>query len=170
MGTQQILLIVLSVIIVGAAIAVGIEMFSAQSYSANKSALAADAQVYGTMVIQYYKTPVSLGGAGQKFSKDEGGNDANKIGSFIGWGLDDGVYNNGPNVIENENGKFILSLSDDDKTVIITAYGNEVRGDQRPVVVSKITFPEGLITAEVSDVSLDQVASGNSPSFNPLGD
>ena len=108
MGTQQILLIVLSVIIVGAAIAVGIEMFSAQSYSANKSALAADAQVYGTMVIQYYKTPVSLGGAGQDFMMNSSSKSdaADKIGSYIGWGLDDGVYNNGPSMIENENGKF----------------------------------------------------------------
>ncbi|MFA7213746.1 MAG: hypothetical protein WC111_07640, partial [Candidatus Cloacimonadaceae bacterium] len=65
MGTQQILLIVLSVIIVGAAIAVGIQMFNNQAYSANKSALAADAQSFATQIVQYYKTPESQGGAGR---------------------------------------------------------------------------------------------------------
>ena len=152
MGTQQILLIVLSVIIVGAAIGVGIQMFNAQSYSANKSALAADAQLYGTMVIQYYKTPTSLGGAGHNFSR--GGKSANPaadIGSFMGWGLDDGVYNNGPDVIENENGKFTVTLADD-KTVLITSVGNEVRSGKRAQVVTTITLPEGKITAVLSDV------------------
>ena len=52
MGTQQILLIVLSVIIVGVAIAVGIQMFNSQSYSSNKTAIAADAQSFATLVVQ----------------------------------------------------------------------------------------------------------------------
>lgn len=152
MGTQQIILIVLSVIIVGAAIGVGIGMFNAQSYSANKSAIAADAQLYGTMVIQYYRTPTSLGGAGHDFSRgDKNANPAEEIGLFMGWGLDDGIYGNGPHEIENENGKFTVSMGGDNK-VLITSVGNEVRGGKRAQVVTTITFPEGNITAEVSDV------------------
>lgn len=54
MGTQQILLIVLSVIIVGAAIAVGIDMFNRQDYTSNRSAAASDVQTYLTQVLQYY--------------------------------------------------------------------------------------------------------------------
>nr|MBC8383659.1 hypothetical protein [Candidatus Cloacimonadota bacterium] len=42
MGTQQILLIVLSVIIVGIAVAVGITMFNAQSVNSNRNACIAD--------------------------------------------------------------------------------------------------------------------------------
>lgn len=155
MGTQQILLIVLSVIIVGAAIGVGIEMFNAQSYSANKSALAADAHLYGTMVIQYYKTPASLGGANMNFYR--GGtheNPADDIGSFMGWGLDDGIYDNGPSVIENENGKFTVELVDEN-TVTITSLGNEVRNDKVSQVVTTIVLPEGKITAELSDVPVE---------------
>ena len=57
MGTQQILLIVLSVIIVGVAIAVGISMFNSQSYNSNKTAIASDAQGFAAQVVQYYKTP-----------------------------------------------------------------------------------------------------------------
>jgi flagellar basal body-associated protein FliL len=66
MGTQQILLIVLSVIIVGVAIAVGISMFNSQSYNSNKTAIASDAQSFATQAVQYYKTPESQGGAGGK--------------------------------------------------------------------------------------------------------
>ena len=71
MGTQQILLIVLSVIIVGAAIAVGIQMFNNQAYSANKSAIAADAQSYAAQVVQYYKTPASQGGGSNSIPESE---------------------------------------------------------------------------------------------------
>lgn len=64
MGTQQILLIVLSVIVVGAAIAVGIDMFNKQDYTSNRSAAAADVQLFLTQVLQYYKMPTQLGGLG----------------------------------------------------------------------------------------------------------
>lgn len=62
MGTQQILLVVLGVIIVGVAIAVGIQMFGDQSFASNKSMLASDAQAFATLAIQWYKAPVSHGG------------------------------------------------------------------------------------------------------------
>jgi hypothetical protein len=71
MGTQQILLIVLSVIIVGIAIAVGIMMFNNQAYNSNQSAIAGELQNYAAQVIQFWKTPVSQGGGGQ----DEANND-----------------------------------------------------------------------------------------------
>lgn len=156
MGTQQILLIVLSVIVVGAAIAVGIQMFNTQSYSSNKSALAADAQFYGTMVIQYYKTPLSLGGAGNDLMRN--GIDvteaSNNVGSFIGWGTDNVYYNNEDNEVVNQNGKFILNVIDKD-TVTITGIGNEVRNDKSPMVISTIEFPEGKITAVLNDVDVE---------------
>lgn len=146
MGTQQILLIVLSVIIVGAAIAVGIQMFNSQSYSANKSAIAADAQSYASQIVQYYKTPVSQGGAGGALlgtgepllSTDEA---AEKIGSFIGWG---GASTN------NENGKYFLVVTDNTE-VLIYGLGNEQKGTEKPAVQTTITLPAGSIKAEVID-------------------
>jgi len=62
MGTQQILLIVLSVIIVGIAVAVGISMFNTQSVAADQQAIAADLQSFGAQVLAYLKTPTSMGG------------------------------------------------------------------------------------------------------------
>jgi len=64
MGTQQLLLIVLGVIIVGIAIAVGITIFNNQSYNSNMQAVASELSHYGSMVIQWWKTPRAQGGAG----------------------------------------------------------------------------------------------------------
>lgn len=64
MGTQQILLIVLSVIIVGAAIAVGITMFTTQAVSSARQAVLMDMNNFAAQAMQYYRTPASLGGAG----------------------------------------------------------------------------------------------------------
>lgn len=64
MGTQQILLIVLSVIIVGAAVAVGIQMFQAQATNSARTAVMSDMNNIASMLVAYFKTPTSLGGAG----------------------------------------------------------------------------------------------------------
>ena len=157
MGTQQILLIVLSVIIVGAAIAVGIQMFNSQAYSANKSAIAADAQNYASQVVQYYKTPESQGGAG--------GKDANmtvaKIGGYIGFteggtgvDWDAGVYG-----IKNDNGVYTIATADINTTtegapkVTINGLGREEKDAKNPGIATTITFPAGTITAEATDVA-----------------
>ena len=145
MGTQQILLIVLSVIIVGAAIAVGIEMFNSQAYSSNKSAIAAEAQTYATQVVQFYKTPVSQGGLGGKLDNASKG----KINNYLGW--EEAGY-------ESPSGDFVVTSATADTadpskgTVVITGTGNNVRGTKKPQVVTTVTFPDGKIEAVLSDV------------------
>ena len=64
MGTQQILLIVLSVIIIGVAVAVGITMFSTQSSSSNRNALCAGLENIAAQAIAFYKTPEGMAGGG----------------------------------------------------------------------------------------------------------
>ena len=142
MGTQQILLIVLSVIIVGAAIAVGITMFNNQSYTSNKAAIAADAQNFATQVVQYYKTPASQGGADKTMANMT---DA-KIGDFIGW---QGT------TTTNENGTFTIGIevATSDTLVTITGKGKEVKGGKVPQIETKVKFPDGKITATASDVT-----------------
>ena len=68
MGMQQILLIVLSVIIVGVAIAVGITMFRTQAVNANRQAIANDLNNFAASAMAYYKTPESMGGGGRDFN------------------------------------------------------------------------------------------------------
>lgn len=163
MGTQQILLIVLSVIIVGAAIAVGIQMFNNQAYSSNKSAIAADAQSYASQVVQYYKTPESQGGAG---GKDENMT-AEKIGGYIGFVKGTGSGETPWAVteygIQNDNGVYTIASADIDVTtagapeVTINGLGREEKGKKNPGIATTITFPAGTITAVASD---EPVASG----------
>jgi hypothetical protein len=69
MGQQQLLLIVLGVIIVGIAIAVGISMFKSSAVDANRSAVASDLANLASKAQRYYRTPVELGGGGQKLCK-----------------------------------------------------------------------------------------------------
>jgi Tfp pilus assembly protein PilE len=68
MGQQQLLLIVLGVIIVGIAVVVGINVFTASSLEANKSALVADLQTIGSMAQQWYRKPAAMGGGGNTFT------------------------------------------------------------------------------------------------------
>ena len=143
MGTQQILLIVLSVIIVGAAIAVGIQMFNSQAYSANKSAIASDAQSFATQVVQFYKTPLSQGGAGKDGKKLITAD----IASYIGWGSN--------TTVDNDNGYYTILSDGTDTTeatiVTITGIGKEKNGSKIPTVVTTFTIDGETITAEVGD-------------------
>ncbi len=68
MGQQQLLLIVLGVIIVGIAIVVGINLFNANSVSANRDAVISDLNNIGAMAHQYYMKPTSMGGGGNSFA------------------------------------------------------------------------------------------------------
>jgi hypothetical protein len=68
MGQQQLLLIVLGVIVVGIAIAIGITLFSADAVSSNRDAVVSDLNSLGVKAIQHYKKPTSMGGGGNTFT------------------------------------------------------------------------------------------------------
>jgi hypothetical protein len=62
MGQQQLLLIILGVIIVGIAIAVGLSLFSAQSVQSNRDAIINDLNNLAAQAYQFRIRPVSMGG------------------------------------------------------------------------------------------------------------
>ena len=68
MGQQQLLLIVLSVIIVGIAVVVGINMFSASAASANLEAVTGDLLNLASRAQQFYVKPAGMGGGGNSFT------------------------------------------------------------------------------------------------------
>ena len=115
MGTQQILLIVLSVIIVGIAVAVGITMFNTQAQNANRQALVADANNFATQMIAYYKTPTSHGGGGRTF---EASMDTLEV--WLGF-TSGGVYS-------NDNGTYTLTRTNA-STIQIVGTGTEKGND-----------------------------------------
>ncbi|HEX7344784.1 MAG TPA: hypothetical protein VF398_10985 [bacterium] len=67
MGQQQLLLIVLSVIIVGIAVIVGINMFNDQAASSNLDALTADLVNLASRAQQHFRRPTAMGGGGGSF-------------------------------------------------------------------------------------------------------
>ena len=67
MGTQQILMIVLSVIVVGAAVAVGIQMFDTQSSNQARAALTTEVVQFAIQAQTWFRTPEIMGGGEGKF-------------------------------------------------------------------------------------------------------
>jgi len=64
LGTQQILMIILSVIVVGTAIAAGIQMFDRQYENQTKLMMAQEVTRLAQMCKAWYRTPVAMGGFG----------------------------------------------------------------------------------------------------------
>ena len=99
MGQQQLLLIILSVIIVGIAIAVGINMFQTNAVDSNRQAIISDVMNLGAKAHRYYRTPVSLAGGGQNFQG----------------------FHLSANESTNPNGQFIVSATQPSGTGNVTA-------------------------------------------------
>ena len=68
MGQQQLLLIILGVIIVGIAIAVGIAQFGAHSIASNKDGVSASLVNVAANAYQYKIRPTTLGGGGGAYT------------------------------------------------------------------------------------------------------
>jgi hypothetical protein len=104
MGQQQLLLIILSVIVVGVAIAIGIILFSANAIEQKRNEVINECTMLASEAQLYYRKPAALGGGGK---------------SFIGWSI--------PKEYETTvAGSFKVSVSVSSDEVIITGTGNEV--------------------------------------------
>lgn len=67
MGQSQLLLIALGVIIVGAAVIVGMNLFHANAVEANRNGLTNDLLTIANLSQAYYKKPSNLGGGKNSF-------------------------------------------------------------------------------------------------------
>ncbi|OPX29418.1 MAG: hypothetical protein B1H06_01570 [Candidatus Cloacimonas sp. 4484_143] len=119
MGTQQILLIVLSVIIVGIAVAVGITMFNSQASSSNRQAVIGDMNNLAASALSFYKTPSTHGGGGNSFGA-AGSEDT--IGAWIGFD-----YTDATNTCSTSNGSYVITCGDNTLTIVGT--GTEIGND-----------------------------------------
>jgi len=126
MGQQQLLLIILGVIVVGIAVAVGITMFQDNAVSANRDAVTNDLVNLAARAQQYYRRPTALGG-GQ--------------GSFASCTLTQ--LTSKPS---NANGTYVLS-SPAAASVTLTGTGVELGNDNAtPVVVQMIVYADSMTT------------------------
>ncbi len=69
MGQQQLMLIALGVILVGIAVAIGINLFSESVTDTNRHELVSALTTLSAMAQEYYKKPTMLGGGNKKFKK-----------------------------------------------------------------------------------------------------
>jgi len=136
MGMQQILLIVLSVIIVGVAVAVGITMFKSQAVSSNRQAVIADINTLAGQALGFYKTPESFGGGGYAWGADDA-----KLGAWLGYGHDGTTGD----TLTTENGTYKLTIATD--VLTITGNGKEIGDDATRA--GDAYGPEGCVAAKV---------------------
>ena len=73
MGQQQLLLIILGVIIVGIALAVGITLFTDSAQSSNRDAVSSELIQLAARAQQHYRRPALLGGGQGAFDDSKGG-------------------------------------------------------------------------------------------------
>ncbi|MBC8415839.1 MAG: hypothetical protein ISS80_01070 [Candidatus Cloacimonetes bacterium] len=137
MGTQQILLIVLSVIIVGIAVAVGITMFNAQATNSNRQAIVGDMNNQASSALAFYKTPLTHGGGAGSFIS------ANAVGTWIGYDWDGTILTTG-------NGTFTLAVAGD--VLTITGTGTEIGSNGSTNVQATMTVT-GATSAIVTTVN-----------------
>lgn len=126
MGQQQLLLIVLGVIIVGIAVVVGINVFTASSVQANADGLTADVVNLGSMAQQYYRKPAALAGGGN---------------SFTGWEPP-------ATLMQTPNMSSEIEFTAEGDACTITATGTEKSNDAYITVVATVTPTK--ITTEVN--------------------
>jgi hypothetical protein len=126
MMQQQLLLIILGIIVVGAAIAVGFVLMSDQSASTNRDNLGADLVALGAKVQSYYRKPASYGGGEHTF-------DGLTIGKVI-------------RDTANANGSYGLVGSPSDQgPVRFQATGKSTGNDRiNPVKLEMIVYPDTI--------------------------
>ncbi len=102
MGQQQLLLIVLAVIIIGAAVLWGIGLFRGSAIESKRDLLISESADIASHAISYYKKPFQFNGGGN---------------SFLGWEIP-------TKMVSTEAGSYIANVTADQ--VIITGTGTEV--------------------------------------------
>ncbi len=130
MGQQQLLLIVLSVIIVGIAVVVGINMFSASAASSNLEAVTSDLLNLAARAQQYYVKPTGMGGGGN---------------SFVGVTIKDLTPKP-----SNDNGTYSIKTAGTSSKVVLKGVGNQDGdGNGTNCTVEVTVFADSIATSIV---------------------
>lgn len=148
MGQQQLLLIVLGIIIVGIAIAVGVNMFQQSAVDTNRQAVVSDLTNLASKAQRYYRTPSELGGGAQNFRNFALGrlDTSNANGSYRVYTTAQLTANNRP--ASTSNIRITTSVVD---SIHVVGWGKE-KGDNvlYPVKASTGVSPAGIRTKLVN--------------------
>jgi hypothetical protein len=116
MGSQQLLLAILGLIIVGIAVVVGIGMFQDNAVDHNRALVIADLKTLASKAQQYYSRPMTMGGG---------------TNSFVGLTADDrgiGLLA-GPAFTDNANGTYTIIEDGTSTQVLLQGVGKVVMQD-----------------------------------------
>lgn len=128
MGSQQLLLLIVGVLMVGLMITVGIIMFGDNASASNRDAIANDLTAYASKAQVYQRRPRYLGGGG---------------GSFQGFSL-------GHSTVTNLNGTYSISAATPAATTI-EGVGIETGFDRvNPVKVAVTVTIDSIAVAELN--------------------
>lgn len=137
MGQQQLLLLVLSAIIVGVAIVVGINLFATSAVNANIDAVTNDCATIASRAQEWYRKPAVLGGGGQAFT----GVDA----------LAAGIYTELSFPQTNENGTYVITVGAADSLNIQGVGVEDGDGDGNNITVTMTAGPNAITSTTVTD-------------------
>ena len=132
MGQQQLLLIILGVIVVGIAVAVGITMFTDNAVSANKDAVTNDLVNLASRAQQFYRRPTALGGGEGSFALIT----ANAAGLAR-------LTSKGT----NSNGTYSIQTAGTATSVVLKGLGTEKGTDGNPLDVRMTVFSDSTAVA-----------------------
>lgn len=133
MGQQQLLLIVLGVIIVGIAVVVGINVFTASSSQANRDAVISDMTNLAAMAQQFYRKPQALGGGGNSFAPTGG----------TAWSIP-------TNLETTANGSYSATVGA--QSVTLNGVGNELGQDGSDSVrVTMVVGPNAITSTTITN-------------------
>jgi hypothetical protein len=128
MGSQQMLLIIVGVLMVGLMIAIGITMFGDNASASNRDAIANDLAAHASRAQVFQKRPRCIGGGG---------------GSFQGFRISNGSTT-------NQNGSFAVSSSTS-SAITIEGIGHELGYDHsNPVKVAITVSADTIAVAELN--------------------
>jgi hypothetical protein len=153
MGTQQLFLVILSIIIVAVTFSFAISLFSIHAYNSNKRSIATEMSTYTPIVFKYWNTNKILGGAHKKFYNASTApyglslpNLANSIGftsSNFSLATDDGEFR-------------VTAISTGDSTVTLKGLGKEKRNGKYPMITATVSLKKVAakrVTTVVSDAT-----------------
>jgi len=127
MGQQQLLLIILGVIVVGIAVAVGITMFTDNAVNANRDAVTNDLVNLAARAQQFYRRPTALGGGGN---------------SFVGLTADVAGLTKLTNRASNANGTYSITTAGTATGMVIQGVGTENADGTNKVTMQIFVFSD----------------------------
>jgi len=145
MGQQQLLLIILGVIIIGIAVAVGINMFASNAVDANRDAVTADLTALASKAQQFYKKPTTMGGGGNDFNTFTLGS----LDATNGNGAYEVATTAPTDPVNAVPGTPTLAVGASAQTIYIIGYGKEKGRDNSNLVMAYSTVTPSAITAAV---------------------